>query len=228
MRILCKSVFAGCDSCTGVQVHQKNQVARPILGYSLKNPYLRDMTAHPTENAIKLSSLTQWSQEHVRAIFESSTNEEFIQAVEETFSSDIKATVNGKQVGRHEIKQSALSLRAESPGGLRVEWKHTVELPQDAYNRVIFFWTRPRSQVFDLLQNGSFGGFYVIHNIHRRIAGGNYDNTVKIERHKAVTVVLVVINSFFFRLWSLAIYPESNHNPLIQQSTAVRSSTWSL
>ena len=97
------------------------------------------VAAHPTENAIKLSSLTQWSQEHVRAIFESPSNEEFIQAVEETFSSDIKATINGKQVGRQEIKQSVLSMRAESSGGLRVEWKHTVEVPQDTYNRVIFF-----------------------------------------------------------------------------------------
>ena len=96
------------------------------------------MAAHPTKNVIELSSLTQWSQEHVQAIFESSSNEEFIQAVEETFSSDIKATINGKQVGRQEIKQSVLSMRAESSGGLRVEWKHTVEVPQDTYNRVIF------------------------------------------------------------------------------------------
>ena len=99
------------------------------------------MAAHPSKNAailVGLSSLTQWSQEHVRAIFESSSNEELIQAVEETFSSDINATINGKQVlGRQEIKQLVLSMRAEASGGLRVEWKHTVEVPQDAYNRVI-------------------------------------------------------------------------------------------
>jgi hypothetical protein len=98
------------------------------------------MAAHPTDSAIKLSSLTQWSQEHVRAIFESLSNEDSIQAVEETFSSDITATINGKQVGRQEIKQSVLSMRAESSsGGLRVEWKHTVEAPQDTYNRVFSF-----------------------------------------------------------------------------------------
>jgi hypothetical protein len=110
---------------------------------TISDSYLsRDMpvAAHPTENAIALSSLTEWSQEHVRAIFESSSNEEFIQAVEETFSSDIKATINGKQVGRQDIKQSVLSMRAESSsGGLKVEWKHTVEVPQDTYNRVNFF-----------------------------------------------------------------------------------------
>lgn len=102
------------------------------------------MAARPTENAIKLSSLTQWSQEHVRTIFESPSNEEFIQAFEETFSSDIKATMNGKQVGRQEIKQSVLSMRAESSGVLRVEWKHTVEVPQDTYNRVMIFEPKPR------------------------------------------------------------------------------------
>lgn len=103
-------------------------------------PHLyRDMVAHPTENSKELSSLTQWSQEHVRAIFESSSDEESIQAIEETFSGDIKAMVNGKQVGRQEIKQLVLSMRAESSGDLRVEWKQTVEDPQDTYNRVSFF-----------------------------------------------------------------------------------------
>ena len=97
------------------------------------------MTTHPTENDRELSSLTQWSQEHIRAIFESSSNEEFNHAIEETFSSDLKAMVNGKQVGRQEIKQSVLSMRTESSGSLRVEWKQTVEVPQDTYNRVIFF-----------------------------------------------------------------------------------------
>ena len=104
------------------------------------------MVTHPTENAAELSSLTQWSQEHIRAIFESSSNEEFIQALEETFSRDLKATVNGKQVGRQEIKQSVLTMRAESSGGLRVEWKQMVEVPQDTYNRVIFF--KPASSNF--------------------------------------------------------------------------------
>ena len=94
------------------------------------------MAVHPTENGVELSSLTRWSQEHVRAILESSSDEESIQAIEETFSSDIKATINGKQVGRKEIKQSVLSMRSESSGGLRVEWKHTVEFPQDTCNRV--------------------------------------------------------------------------------------------
>ena len=97
------------------------------------------MTTHPTENDRELSSLTQWSQEHIRAIFESSSNEEFNHAIEKTFSSDLKAMVNGKQVGRQEIKQSVLSMRTESSGSLRVEWKQTVEVPQDTYNRVIFF-----------------------------------------------------------------------------------------
>ena len=99
------------------------------------------MAAQLTDNAIKLSSLTHWSQEHIRVIFESSSNEESIQAVDQTFSSSIKAMLNGKQIGRPEIKQLVLSMRAESSdGGLRVEWKQTVEVPQDEYNRVIFLF----------------------------------------------------------------------------------------
>jgi hypothetical protein len=131
----CRLRFLHWQFAVSTKVHQKTPLAvapRPIL-------VLADMAAHPTENPIALSSLTQWSQEHVRAIFESSSNEKSIQAVEETFSSDIKATINGKQVDRQEIKQSVLSMRAESSSGLRVEWKHTVEVPQDTYNRVKFF-----------------------------------------------------------------------------------------
>ena len=120
------------------------QVTHSTLPKPILYPQLsRDMATHPRENARELSSLTQWSQEHVRAIFESSSNDEFIQAIEETFSSDLKAMVNGKRVGRQEIKQSVLSMRTESSGGLRVEWKQTVEVPQDTYNRVIFFESIP-------------------------------------------------------------------------------------
>ena len=97
------------------------------------------MLVQPTNNAIKLSSLTQWSQEHIQTIFESPSNEESIQAVDETFSSGIKAMLNGKQVGRSEIKQLVLSMRAESSGCLKVEWKQTIEVPQDENNRVLLF-----------------------------------------------------------------------------------------
>lgn len=98
------------------------------------------MPAQPTKNATRLSSLTQWSQEHIRAIFESPSNEESIQAVDETFSSDITAMLNGKQIGQSEIKQLVCSMRAESSSGLKVEWKQTIEVPQDVYNRVILFF----------------------------------------------------------------------------------------
>lgn len=161
------------------------------------------MAAHPTENAIKLPSIIQWSQEHIQAVFESSSDEKSIQAIEETFSSDIKATINGKQVNRDEIKQLVLSMRAGSSdsGGLRIEWKHVIEAPQDTHNRVIFF-DPVLLQVLTgadsfLLQNGTCGAFYIIHNIHRRIAGED-NKTAIFERHKAVTVMLVAINSFSF------------------------------
>jgi hypothetical protein len=117
-----------------VQVHQKP---------SCDSPPHEMASTQPAENAIKLSSLTQWSQEHIQSIFESPSNEESIQAVDETFSSDIKATLNGKQIGLPEIKQLVLSMRAESPRGLRVDWNHSVEAPQDGYNNRVFFVRTP-------------------------------------------------------------------------------------
>lgn len=101
------------------------------------------------QNTKKLSSLTQWSKEHIRAIFESPSDEQSTQAVDETFSSDMKAIANGRQVGLPEIKQLVLSIRAESPRGLRVEWKQSVEEAFNLNNRVFFFWFEPFFQSSD-------------------------------------------------------------------------------
>jgi hypothetical protein len=117
-------------------------------------------SAQPTKNAMELSSLTQWSQEHIRAIFESPSNEESIQAIDEIFSSDIKAILNGKQVGLLEIKQSVILMRAES-SGLKVEWKQSVEGPQTC-NRVciilffVVFFFYSFSPFFDQISDPTF------------------------------------------------------------------------
>ncbi|KAF8150109.1 hypothetical protein B0H34DRAFT_666593 [Crassisporium funariophilum] len=118
---------------------------------------------------IPLTSLTQWSQEHIRAVFESPSNEDSMQAVDETFAKTVNATLNGKPMGAAEIRQLVLSMRKESPGGLKVQWQQTVEVPQDAHNR-----------------NGSFGGVYIIRGIQRILPG--YSRPVEFERHKTVTV----------------------------------------
>ncbi|CAA7269541.1 unnamed protein product [Cyclocybe aegerita] len=128
------------------------------------------MVRHSHSDVLRLSSLTQWSQGHIRRVFESPSEAEAVQAIEDTFSKDVNASLNGKQLGLEQVKQLVLSMHKESrTGGLKVEWKQTVEVPEDPTNR-----------------NGSFGGVYIIHGIWRTLSG-QYE-PMELERHKTVTV----------------------------------------
>jgi len=84
----------------------------------------------------RLTSLTQWSQEHIRVMFESVRDEDSAMAVEQTFSKSINATLNDRQLGFAAIKQLVSSMRKEAPDGLKVQWQQTVEVPHDSTNRV--------------------------------------------------------------------------------------------
>ena len=84
----------------------------------------------------QLTSLTQWSQEHIRDVFESVSDEDSAKAVEQTFSRSINATVNGRQLGYAAIKSLVSSMRKEAPNGLKVQWQQTVDVPCDSTNRV--------------------------------------------------------------------------------------------
>ena len=84
----------------------------------------------------QLTSLTQWSQEHIRDVFESISDEDSAKAVEHTFSKSINATVNDKQLGYADIKHLVPSMRKEAPNGLKVQWQQTVDVPCDSTNRV--------------------------------------------------------------------------------------------
>lgn len=83
-----------------------------------------------------LSSLSQWSQQHIRAVFEAPTEQDSLQAMQETFSPSIKANLNGKPLGFAEIRNMVLLMRNSSPNGLKIRWLQAVEAPHDASNRV--------------------------------------------------------------------------------------------
>ena len=88
--------------------------------------------------SISLSSLTQWSHEHIAKIFTSTNDEDCLQALRDTFSRDVRAKLNDIQIGFDDIKRSVMILRRESVGhgGLRIHWEHGVEAPHDFTNRV--------------------------------------------------------------------------------------------
>lgn len=83
-----------------------------------------------------LSSLTEWSVEHIRDVFEALTDEESLDAIANTFSENITATLNGKPLPRQGIDTLVLSMRKQSCGRLKVDWKQSVEVPLDESNRV--------------------------------------------------------------------------------------------
>ncbi|KDR75970.1 hypothetical protein GALMADRAFT_139735 [Galerina marginata CBS 339.88] len=121
------------------------------------------------KSATQLTSLAQWSQNHIKDIFESPTDEDCVRAIDETFCKNVHAVLNGKPLGLEQIKQSVLAIRKEAHVGLTVEWKHTVEVPASSDYR-----------------DGSFGGVYFIHGIQRLLTGSQ--EPAEFVRHKTVTV----------------------------------------
>jgi len=87
-----------------------------------------------------LPTLTQWSHEHIRKVFESSTNDEAIRALEETFSTTLRGSVNGKELGYEDVRHLVLSMRNETLGGnLKVEWHGALEVSTGGSNRVCYW-----------------------------------------------------------------------------------------
>ena len=84
-----------------------------------------------------LSPLTQWSQEHIRKIFESRSDSEAILAIDQTFATSLRGTINGKDLTYEDVKQLVLAVRnTSSSRSLKVEWQNALEVPADAQNRV--------------------------------------------------------------------------------------------
>lgn len=129
----------------------------------------------------RLCSLTEWSQQQIRSIFEAETNDDALRAIKCTFADKVTATVNGISLPREGIDALVLGMRTGCRGSpdnsegeensrLQVTWKYCVDVPCDpATNR-----------------EGSFGGVYVIKGIKRFVPGTQ--KLVEFERHKTVTV----------------------------------------
>lgn len=121
----------------------------------------------------QLSSLTDWSVQHIQDIFESISDEAALRAVENTFSDDLIATVNGARINKRGIKQLVLALRqSASRCGLNVYWQHAVEASRDPTTN----------------RDGSFGGVYIIRGIQKVLPGNTYPT--EFERHKTVTATI--------------------------------------
>jgi hypothetical protein len=92
---------------------------------------------HTLTADMPLSPLTQWSQEHIRKIFESRYDTEAVLAVDQTFATSLRGTINGKDLTYDDVKQLALAVRNASPSrSLTVEWQNANEVPADAQNCV--------------------------------------------------------------------------------------------
>lgn len=124
----------------------------------------------PSSSAVPLSSLTEWSMQHIQSIFEAHSDEQSLLAISDTFSDDVHIVVNGLTVSRDDINQLVLSLRRCSSRGLKVYWQQAVEAPSD-----------PETN-----RDGVFGGMYVIRGIQKIPQGSS--SPVEHERHKTVTV----------------------------------------
>jgi hypothetical protein len=87
----------------------------------------------------QLSTLSEWSIQQIKDIFESPTDEGSLQFIQATFTDTLTATLNGAPLSRAGITQLVLAMRGTSKTGLGVTWHHTVEVARDpSTNRVCF------------------------------------------------------------------------------------------
>lgn len=119
--------------------------------------------------SISLCTLTEWSTQHIRDIFEARNDDQALRAIASTFSDNVQVIVNGNPLSRECLIQSVLAMRRSSANGLRVHWQQVVDAPLDpASNR-----------------DGSFGGVYTIRGIQKVLPGS--DKPIEFERIKSVT-----------------------------------------
>ncbi|KAJ7463510.1 hypothetical protein B0H11DRAFT_1642410, partial [Mycena galericulata] len=115
-----------------------------------------------------LSSLADWSKQHICSVFEAPSNELVLQALDSTFSRALKATVNGAPVDFDGFAQLIASMSEHaSPSGPKVDWVFAEETEQDAGHR-----------------NGVVKGEYFIRGIFGKIPG--VEGLVEIEARKQV------------------------------------------
>ncbi|KAF8632389.1 hypothetical protein AX15_001898 [Amanita polypyramis BW_CC] len=135
----------------------------------------------------RLCSLSEWSQQRIRSIFEAEADEDALRAIRNTFADKVSASVNGATLSREGIDALVLAMRngcgelvnqdESKRSRLQVQWKYCVDVPCDSVTN----------------RDGSFGGVYVIKGIKRMIPGSQHP--VEFERHKTVTVKIDSMSS---------------------------------
>ena len=95
------------------------------------------MEAHRVSTT--LCSLSEWSTQHIRDVFEARSEERCLRAIASTFSDSVKANINDMPLSREGINQLVLAMRRSSESGLKVHWQKAIEVPRDpTTNRVSF------------------------------------------------------------------------------------------
>jgi hypothetical protein len=90
------------------------------------------MSIAPSTSSQRLATLTEWSVDHIRSIFEAPTDMHALQAITNTFSDSLSASVNGKPLNRSGVENLVLAMRrAAVAAGLKVDWERTLEVPDD-------------------------------------------------------------------------------------------------
>ncbi|KAK2460244.1 hypothetical protein APHAL10511_007633 [Amanita phalloides] len=150
-------------------------------------PHASSFSKNSYPHALRLCSLSEWSQQHIRDVFEAETDEDALRAIRNTFADGVDARANGKPLPREGIDALVLAMRnccanVEEDDGmprskLRVQWKCGVDVPTDPISN----------------RDGSFGGVYVIKGIKRMVPGSL--KPVEFERHKTVTVKIDSMSS---------------------------------
>ena len=122
-----------------------------------------EITGSSRAPPLPLCSLTEWSQQHIRAIFEAETDEGAVRAIQSTFADKVSASVNGAPLPREGIDALVLAMRNVCGGpvnangtngtstSLQVQWKYGVDVPRDPFtNRVCLGFALKTEAVVDL------------------------------------------------------------------------------
>lgn len=130
-----------------------------------------------------LSSLSAWSIQQTRAVFEAPTSQLCQRAIESTFSPTLTARLNGTPLTYAALCRLVHAMRASAPRGLVVEWTRAEASPNDCSNRVGEVFAA--AAAFMQLQSGTLVGEYTVRGI--------WKDGVEVERHKKVEVRCVKV-----------------------------------
>ncbi|KAI0091051.1 hypothetical protein BDY19DRAFT_886416 [Irpex rosettiformis] len=119
-----------------------------------------------------LATLHEWSIDHISHVFEAKSEDECLQALDDTFSPHIEFMSNGKQLSPLDLHKFVLSMVITSGFRLKVQWQNALEVPRDASNR-----------------DGVLGGYYIITNVRKTSPSGT-PVPGRFARHKFVNVVI--------------------------------------